>query len=783
MRLEAKPTPKQVPYITTFVGRQYELAELRSALGNALGGRGHFFLISGEPGIGKTTIAEKISEEASARGFRVLWGRCWDAAGAPTYLPFVQVIRACLEGLTSEQRLSLLGGESSHQVARDLAHLLPELRQMLVPNRHPASAEPSHDPNAQRFRLFESIVAVLRHAASQRPLLVIVDDLHAADPSSLALLRFSARELVAAPVLIVATYRDNEMRSSPELARLISELAREGTALKLTGLDREQVRDMLVGRRGDAGRRQQFVDELHRITGGNPLFIDSIIRVVDVGKRIDAEQLHLGDFPIPEDIHYVLMRRVAAISPLARAMLETASVIGEEFELDCLTHANRIAPATCLDLLDECIRAGLIRDAAVAPRSFRFGHALIRMSIHEGLAIGARAELHRRVGEAIEARYQPNLQAHVAELAHHFRNSAVLGTTEKAIKYSIRAGDAAYAVFGYEDAVANWKAALALMGDHGGDPEQRARLFRYVGAVMLYMTARDPASSVDYLNRAIALYEEMGRTEDAAGVHLILGSPRPGVRAVDPALSAEHLRKARAALAAGSERPSSVSLHISLTDAAVHALRMADAIAVSDRALRMAEKLNDTRLSIRAANSRFFALFYAGRLGESFALGWRAHEAAQASNDVESGFSAAFTIGINLFLLYDIREAHRWLSRELAKPHLRQAPALTRLMLRRMVAVNALRGDLSGARQIMAETGSHENFAAHLASCEGNWESAADMLVRSQEESREGGFGVWLCAADPGFGHCASSARAPHSCPLGRWTLDGFPATFLSTIR
>src|SRR6185436_16722222 len=208
-------------------GRARELLALHAALRSAESGKGALVLLVGEPGIGKTRLANEFANEAGERGARVTWGRAWEVGGAPAYWPWIEAMRplAALTGLASDTERARIA---------PLAHLLPELEGCEAP-------KPAADPAQDRFRLFESVSTFLTLVAREQQLVVLLDDLHVADVGSLSLLHFVARNLHASRVVIVATYRDVEARLSPEASDALTKVAREGLYLALRRLGREEV--------------------------------------------------------------------------------------------------------------------------------------------------------------------------------------------------------------------------------------------------------------------------------------------------------------------------------------------------------------------------------------------------------------------------------------------------------------------------------------------------------------------------------------------------------------
>src|SRR5271166_761786 len=216
--------------INNFVGRERELAELVSACEAGADSDAHLFLLYGEPGIGKTRLADELAARAKARGLRVLWGRCWEGNGAPAYWPWIQVIRGFLGTLDPQRRSNLaVESEIGSDIIQEVAQIIPDLRP--THSLPTPSAGEKLDPSEARFRLFDAVTTFLKIGARSYPMLIVLDDLHDADEASLALLRFMARELKGAPILIVATYRDIEVSRSPSLSKLIGELSREARSI------------------------------------------------------------------------------------------------------------------------------------------------------------------------------------------------------------------------------------------------------------------------------------------------------------------------------------------------------------------------------------------------------------------------------------------------------------------------------------------------------------------------------------------------------------------------
>src|SRR5215472_1431970 len=254
-----------------FVGRERELAEIGAAIQDASSGRGRLLLLSGEPGIGKTCLADHAASYAASRGMRVAWGRCWEGGGAPAYWPIIQVLRELSEHPGFARQVESLGdGVAS------LAALIPEAHRPAHPLKEHKPAEPT-DPQQGRFFLFDSVATLLKSLAVSEPLLLVIDDLHDSDAGTLQMLRFLAREFKTAPILLVGAYREAELERSPELLSEVAELGREATHLALTGLSQAEAGALIRVRAGFTPNGR-FLATLHHATAGNPLFLGGVLQ-------------------------------------------------------------------------------------------------------------------------------------------------------------------------------------------------------------------------------------------------------------------------------------------------------------------------------------------------------------------------------------------------------------------------------------------------------------------------------------------------------------------------
>src|SRR5881398_1487933 len=459
-----------------FVGRQRELAELRAGLEDAVGGRGRFFLVVGEAGIGKTRLAEELAREAAERGGVALWGRCWEGEGAPPYWPWVQVIRALLQGVPAEELRPAVGAGAPY-----LVPLVPELGERF--RDLPALSTSPRSEHA-RFYLFDAVATLLRSAAQRTPLVLVLDDLQWADAPSLLLLQFLAHELRDVRILLLGTYREVEVRQAPAVAEILGALGRDGHHVPLRGLGEEEVRRFLeetIGR----SPAPVLVRAVHRETEGNPFFVDEIVRLLVAERALERhEDPSPGRFPVPQGVREAIRRRLAPLPPPAREALALASVVGREFDLAILHRACGLDPEALLETLGPALaREIVVREPGGVGR-YRFAHALIRETLYEELGPAERIRLHGQIGEVLEEVHRTDPTPHLTALAHHFLEAAPARGADKALVYSTRAGRHAAASLAYEAAAAHFQSALEVLGlARPGDKRERCELLLARGDV------------------------------------------------------------------------------------------------------------------------------------------------------------------------------------------------------------------------------------------------------------------------------------------------------------
>jgi predicted ATPase/class 3 adenylate cyclase len=580
-RLSAASTVVATPPSATrpFVGRTRELHELRAAFDEADSGRGSLVLVTGEPGIGKTRLMQEFAGTAPDRGWQVVVGRCWEEGGAPPYWPWIQVVRAA-------------GGEFE-RLAQP-----PE-----------GGAGPGADPESVRFRLFDAVTRFLVESALARPLVIVVDDLHAADAPSLLLLRFLGGAIADSRLLVVASYREAESRAH-ELAAIFGELARVGRRVSLRGLTTDEVEAYVAHVAGETSRTEAV--RLRAITGGNPFFLGEVMRLLSAGGRLGEEGEDVRDpmLRVPEEVRSLIRRRVAGLSHEAISSLDVAAVIGREFDFRVLEHTSRLGSGRLLDVVAEAVEGGLVLEGPGTGR-YTFVHDLVRETLYEDLPPSRRLELHLTIGRVLEELSRGDVDPPLSEIAHHLALAAPLGDIDEAVEYLLRAGDRAGGVLAYEEAAAHYGRALELIGT-GEEPaaERRCELLLRLGDAQWRAgnaeAARSSFEQATEIARRLGAAEMLARA--ALGYVVALGGFIFLARFEVGTSGAGLLEEALAALPE-EDSPLRAQLLARLAMELLGPLTRAERrFETSQSALEMARRLGDSAALVTALHARHWAL-------------------------------------------------------------------------------------------------------------------------------------------------------------------------------
>ena len=460
------PLPARLTHVplTGVVAREADEARLTDAYKQAAAGEGRaVVLVSGDAGVGKTTLVASAARSAAREGACVLLGRCQEDVSGP-YSPFAEA----LHHYVAHAPENLLRAHvATHGGA--IASMVPALVQRLGDVPAPTRT----DPDTERYLLYGAVAGLLTAASAVQPTVLVLDDLHWSDSQSLQLLRHVAATVESARLLVLVTFRDSELSPSNRLRDLLGALQREPniSRIELKGFDDSGV---LAFMEAAAGQRldDAATDLAHALwleTEGNPFFVGEVLRSLmetgaiyqdDLGRWTAAREM--SEMVLPDSVREVISARVRRLGEQAGHVLSMAAVIGRDFDFDLLVAVTDLGEEDVLDVLDAASAIALVREVRDVPGRYSFSHALTQHTLYRGLTAIRQARAHRRVAEAIEAIVSQRPGRRVDELAHHWFSASQPANAGKALEYARQAGETALAALAPNDAVRYFSQALRL---------------------------------------------------------------------------------------------------------------------------------------------------------------------------------------------------------------------------------------------------------------------------------------------------------------------------------
>ncbi len=627
-----QPKPQHLP-VGRFLGalpqgplvaREAELAKLLATLDAVAHGAGRLVLLVGEPGVGKTRLAQEVTRAALDRGFLVAAGRCYEPQEAVAYYPFLEAL-----GMAEAAAPPAISEQVAHRWP-DVVRLLPD-----TPGEGPAPtamSAPSAGGRDEQQRLFWQVTGFLVALAERCPVALLLDDLHWADSASLDLAQHLARHTRSSRLLLVGTYRDVEVSREHPLEAALRDLARDHLLerVPVKRLSAAGTRALIAATLSEEGRdgaeaSDDFARLLYSRTEGNPFFTQEVLHALieqgDVARPgpggQEWDRTAVEAFELPESVRSVIGQRISRLSPSAQEVLREASVVGQTFAFEVLRAMGGREEAEVEATLEEGVAAGLVREtdqSEAGEDGYAFSHALIQQALYRELPSRKKRRLHREAGEALEKLPAGKRVGRVAELAYHFLEA---DEGARALPYALQAGNQAEAVYAHVEAERHYRTVVELAGELD-DRERQGEALEKLGQALGYLSR--PADAIDADERAAQAYQALG---DAEGELRALG-------AIASVQSYESIERAEAALARVLPRLAALEAEVTqagrvssgLASATLQtgmlyltAGRPEEASDLVERAARFARELGDDALLAWACGSRGLSLYLSGGEG------------------------------------------------------------------------------------------------------------------------------------------------------------------------
>ena len=504
--------PFQKPrWLTSLVGRTAELTKLKGAFESALANRSSVVALQGEAGVGKTRLMQELGMHVQSKRAVVLTGAASEA-GLP-YAPWVEAARQYVAQAPGELLRRMLGRNAS-----EFVKLVPDIAVKLgaIPPSKPLGEQ------QDKIRFYEAVTQFFISICTQTPLLLLFDDMQSADQSSLDLLEYFVRSASNLRVLTTCCHRFEEVQPDSPLYRSLMKFNRQRIleTIPVKNLSKEETAELIKQTFGEQTISSEFADLIYQRTGGNPFFVEEVLRsLVEDGIVFRTEKgwdrKPIQEIVLPESVKSVLKLNLTKLAPETMSVVTMASVIGSEFDFEVLRQVTQTEEDVLLESLEAAMTAGLISEVPNRKDVFRFADNRIRELLLGDLIRSRRIRYHVRIAEAMEKAYSKNLENQAETIANHFSEG---GETERTIKYLLMAGDRNRSIHGYDQAISDYKRALDLI-DLKGNKEREPLLQKLAEC---YFFAGQFENAIQAYQQVLAILEHLNDRKGSARVCLAL---------------------------------------------------------------------------------------------------------------------------------------------------------------------------------------------------------------------------------------------------------------------
>ena len=673
---------KPVASDQAFVGRRQQLDLISRRLREARSYQGSFVSLSGEPGIGKTRLAQAASAAARSMGFDVFWGFCHEGQYIPSFWPWRQM----LEDLLRRWSLNRIRNRAA---LRSLSEAFA-----VRPGGARDAGLPKPIPQQARLRLLESFLSLIHQVSDRKPMLLVMENLHCADAPSLQLLEIAAREMSRCRAVIVGSHREGPSGVAGALRTTLGAVAGEPffEEISLQGFGLSEVEECLHAC-GVKSPTPHLVQTVFERTDGNPLFVVEAARLL-LRSGLPAAGSHTGSAElrtlIPPKVRMAILGLVHRLTARCRETVSTAALVGREFDLSVLADVLGEKESSVATILEEAIGYSLVEEISQSPQRYRFVHALIHEVVEKETGAARRSLLHQRAGEAMERRLGRRAEAHAGTLARQF-DAAGPEFSGKALHYYQEAGERALRVYGFEDAFAQLSRALELARAQD-EPLLVARLL--FGLAQSQQGMGNIKAGLESYGMAFEVFSEHGDVDNAIRVleqPLILFDRSAGIRQL--------LERAITLVGEGSLRADALGSKYGLAlyrDTGDYPR----AVSILDRALDAARKSKDREQEKATLVNRGWVEYHQLNFGGSHEVAAQVLKLAQDDRDVWTEGMARSISGLALLGLGRISDAEE---------QAQKASSIARRFNIRFVisgvsaflfSLERQKGNLHGARQI-----------------------------------------------------------------------------------